>query len=63
MLADTHGRDIWLDKLIFIDIEIIVHITRFLARGMNPVQFLNDKKNEKSLVEEMKNKYGTDRGT
>jgi hypothetical protein len=30
---------------------------------MDPVQFLDNKKREKALAEEMKKKYGTDRGT
>jgi len=30
---------------------------------MDPTQSLDDKTKEKSLVEEMKKKYGTDRGT
>jgi hypothetical protein len=62
-LAVTHGRDIWLDKLILIDVEIIAHIIEFPSRGMDPTQFLDDKTKEKELAEEMKNKYGTDRGT
>jgi hypothetical protein len=41
----------------------IVHITGFPSRGMDPVQFLDDKTKEKALAEEMKKKYGTDRGT
>jgi hypothetical protein len=32
-------------------------------RGMDPMQFLDDKTKEKALTEEMKNKYDTDRGT
>jgi hypothetical protein len=30
---------------------------------MDPAQFLDDKSREKTLEEEMKKKYGTDRGT
>jgi hypothetical protein len=30
---------------------------------MDSVQFLDDKTKEKALVEEMKNKYNTDKGT
>jgi hypothetical protein len=58
----THGRDIWLDKLISIDVELIAHITGLPSRGTDPVQFLNDKTKEKALVEDMKNKYNIERG-
>jgi hypothetical protein len=30
---------------------------------MDPMQFLDDKTKEKALTEEMKNKFGTERGT
>jgi hypothetical protein len=62
-MAVTHGRDIWLDKLISIDVELIAHITGLPSWGMDPAQFLDDKTKEKALAEEMKNKYGTERGT
>ena len=52
----------WLDKLISIDVELIVNITGLPSRGMDPAQFLDDKAKEKELAEEMKKKYGTDRG-
>ena len=52
-----------MDKLISIDIEIIVHITRLPSWGMDPAQFLEDKTKEKALTEEMKNKYSTEMGT
>jgi hypothetical protein len=35
---------------------------RASIRGMDPTQFLDDKTKEKALMEEMKNKYNTDRG-
>jgi hypothetical protein len=63
LMVVTQGGDIWLDKLILIDVEIIVHITGFPSRGMDPTQFIDDKTKEKALMEEMKNKSGTDRGT
>jgi hypothetical protein len=63
LLAVTHGGDIWLDNLVSIDVELIAHITGLSSRGMDPTQFLDDKTKEKALAEEMKKKYGTDRGT
>jgi hypothetical protein len=52
-----------LDKLVSIDVELIVKITGLPIRGMDPAQFLDDKAREKTLAEEMKKKYGTNRGT
>jgi hypothetical protein len=43
LMEVTDGRDIWLDKLVSIYIELIVHITGFPSRGMDPMQFLDDK--------------------
>jgi hypothetical protein len=63
LLAVMHGGDIWLDKLISIDVELIANIIGFPSQGMDPTQFLDDKAREKVLAEEMKKKYGTDRGT
>jgi hypothetical protein len=63
LLEVTHGGDIWLDKLVSIDVEIIASIIRLPFWGMDPAQFMDDKTKEKSLAEEMKKKYGTDRGT
>jgi hypothetical protein len=63
LLAVTHGGDIWLDKPIPIIVELIVQITGLPIRGMDPTLFLDDKTKEKALAEEMKNKYGTARGT
>jgi hypothetical protein len=61
-MAVTHGGDIWLENLILIDVDLIVHITGLPSRGMDPAQFLNDKTKEKEIVEEMKKKYGTKKG-
>jgi hypothetical protein len=63
MLAVTHGGDIWLDKPVPITIEIIVKITGLPIWGMDTALILDDKSKEKVLEEEMKNQYGTTRGT
>jgi hypothetical protein len=63
LLAVTHGGDIWLDKPVPITVELIAKITGLPIRGMDLVLFLDDKTKEKALAEEMKKKYGTDRGT
>ena len=59
----THGRDIWLDKLISIDVDLIVCIIGLPSQGMDPAQFLDDKTKEKELAEEMNKKHSIDRGT
>jgi hypothetical protein len=63
LMEITHGGDIWLENLISIDVELIAHITGLPSQGMDPVQFIDEKTKEKSLMEEMKKKYDTDRGT
>jgi hypothetical protein len=63
MLASMHGGDIWLDKPIPINVELITQITCLPTGGMDPVVILDNKSKEKTLAEEMKKKYGTDRGT
>jgi hypothetical protein len=63
LLAVTQGREIWLDKLISIVVDLIASIAGLSSRGTDPTHFLDDKSKEKALEEEMKNKYGTDRGT
>jgi hypothetical protein len=63
LLAVMHGGDIWLDKPIHITVELIMQITGLPTGGMDPALILDDKSKEKALAEEMKKKYGTDRGT
>jgi hypothetical protein len=63
LLAVTHGGDIWLEKPVPITVEIIAQIIGLSTWGMDPALILDDKYKENTLVKEMKNKYGTDRGT
>jgi hypothetical protein len=63
LLEVTHGGDVWLDKPIPITVELIAHIIGLPTRGMDPVLILDDKSKETTLAKDMKNKYGTDRGT
>jgi hypothetical protein len=51
-----------LDKCVSIDVELITSITGLPSRGMDHALFLDDKTKEKALAEEMKKKYGTNRG-
>jgi len=59
----THGGDLWLDKLVLINVEIIAYIIGMPSQGMDPAQFLKDKTKEKALIEEMKKTYDTERVT
>jgi hypothetical protein len=52
-----------LERPIPITVDIIVQIIGLPIRGMDPALFLDEKTKEKVLAEEMKNKYGTARGT
>jgi hypothetical protein len=62
LMEITHGRDIWLENLVSIYVELIAHITGLPSQGMDPTQFLDEKTKDKELMEEMKKKFGTDRG-
>ena len=62
-LAVTHGGDVWLDKLVPITVKLITQITGLPIRGMDLALILDDNSKKKTLAEEMKKKYGTDRGT
>jgi hypothetical protein len=62
LMAITHGIYLWMEKNVSIDVELIAHITGFPSWGEDPTQFLEEKTKEKTLDEEMKNKYGTERG-
>ena len=63
LLEVTHGRDIWLDNLVSIDVVLIAKIIGLPIQGMDPTLFLDDKTKEKMIEEEMKKKYGITRGT
>jgi hypothetical protein len=54
LLAVTHGGDIWLYKIISIDVDIIANTIGLPSHGMDPTQFLDDKTKGKELAKEMK---------
>jgi len=62
LLAVMHGGDVWLEKSVPIIIELIAQIIGLPIQGMDPMLILDDKSKEKALAEEMKKKYGIDRG-
>jgi hypothetical protein len=63
LMEVTHEGYMWLEQIISIDVDLIAYITRIPSRGDAPSQFLEDKMKEKALDEEIKNKYGTKRGS
>jgi hypothetical protein len=63
LLAVMHGGILWLDRPVSIDVELIAKITGLPTDGEKPAQYLDDKTKEKSLAEEMKKTYGTERGS
>jgi hypothetical protein len=63
LMVVTHGRYLWLEEIVSIDVEFITYITGLSSWGEDPTQFLEDETKEKSLAEEMKNTYGTKMGS
>ena len=63
LMVVTHGGYLWLEQLVSIYVELITYIKGMPSCGGDPTQFLEDKMKEKALAEEMKNKYGTERGS
>jgi hypothetical protein len=63
LLAVLHGGFLWMDRSVSIDVELISFITGLPSDGEKPMQYMDDKTKEKALMEEMKNTYGTERGS
>jgi hypothetical protein len=59
----VHGGKLWMETLVSIYVDLIAEITGLPIDGEKPEQCLDDKTKEDSLAEEMKKKYGTDRGS
>jgi hypothetical protein len=58
-----HGGFLWMEELIYIDMELIAFITSLSSMGESHMQYLDDKTKEKVLTKEMKKTYGTERGS
>jgi hypothetical protein len=63
LMGILHGGFLWLEEPISIDVELISFITGLSSMGESHVQYLDDKKKAKSLVEEMNKTYNTERGS
>jgi hypothetical protein len=63
LMAATHGGYLWVEEPVSIDVELITFIIGMPSRGENPMQYFDDKTQEKVLAEEMKKTYDTERGS
>jgi hypothetical protein len=52
-----------MDRHVSIYVDLIFEITCLPINGEKPEQYLDDRTKEKAIVEEINNKYGTDRGS
>jgi hypothetical protein len=52
-----------MDNLVSIDVDLIIEITRLPPSGEKLEQYLDEKTKEKSMENEIKNKYGTNKGS
>jgi hypothetical protein len=59
----VHRGILWLDRPVSIDIYLIEKIIGLPTYGEKPAHYLDDNTKEKSLAEEMKKTYGTERGS
>jgi hypothetical protein len=62
LLARVHGGILWMDRLVPINVDLIAEITGLPTDGEKPEQYLEDKTKEKSISDEIKVKYGAERG-
>jgi hypothetical protein len=62
LLSYVHRGYMWLDKLVSIDIDLIVHNTCVPSKGLDLAIEFFDKNKEKSLAESMKDKFHTFQG-
>jgi hypothetical protein len=61
LLICVHEGYLWLDRLVSIDIDLIMHITGLPLQGEDPSLLFSNKKNEKALSESMKENFNTQR--
>jgi hypothetical protein len=62
LLAMVHGGILWMDRPVPINVDLIAKITGIPMDGENPKRYLEDKTKAKSISNEIKAKYGTERG-
>jgi hypothetical protein len=62
LLARVHGGIIWMDRPVPINVDLISEITGLPMDGEKLEQYLEEKMKEKSISDEIKAKYGVERG-
>jgi hypothetical protein len=62
LLARVHGGILWMDRPVPINVDLIATITGLPTDGEKPEKYLEDKTKEKAISDEIKEKYGTERG-
>jgi hypothetical protein len=61
LLARVHGGILWMDKSVPIIMDLIAAIMGILTDGEKTEKYLEDKTRAKSISDEIKAKYGTER--
>lgn len=62
LLACVHVGFLWMDRPVSIDVKLIAKLIGLLTDEVKPEKYLDEKIKEKSIVEEVKETFGTDRG-
>jgi hypothetical protein len=62
LLARVHGGILWMDRPMPINVDLIATITGLPMDGEKPEKYLEEKMKEKSISDEIKEKYGMERG-
>jgi hypothetical protein len=62
LLARVHGGILWMDRPVLINVDLITEITGLPTDGEKPEKYLEDKTKVKSISDEIKVKYGVERG-
>jgi hypothetical protein len=58
----VHGGILWMVRVILINFYLITEIIGLPTNGKKPKQYLDDKTKVKSISDEIKENYGTERG-
>jgi hypothetical protein len=62
LLARIHGRILWMDRSVPITVDLIAGITGLPTDGEKLEKYLEEKTRAKAISDEIKAKYGTERG-
>jgi hypothetical protein len=62
LLACMHGIILWMDRPVCITVDLNAGITWLPTDGEKPEQYLEDKTRAKAISDEIKAKYGAERG-